>query len=526
MVRTLTARIVALLVGLSLLVLGAETYRALAAPNDPAPATQPKDSAGGGAEPAAAGAGPAANGAEPSGEGVAKADAAPARASIASLKERATPTPLWARMMSLLGIAVLIGLAMLFSVNRQAISWRPVVFGIGLQIVLGLIVLSPAVGDFFFDAVNGGVARLLSFSEKGADFLFQSVEPHAIETPNPETGQLEKQVYIGRISPPLKSVAFWILPTIIFFSALMTIFYHLGIMQTLVRWTAGIMQKTMGTSGSESLSAAANIFVGQTEAPLVVRPFIEKMTSSELHAIMVGGFATVAGGVLAAYVGFLHNALPDIAGHLVVASIMSAPAALAISKIMFPETEVSETRAGAKLAVERPDHNLVEALARGTTEGLTLAVNVAAMLVSFVAMVALVNWIFGLVGLLFSMDLTFEMVLGWLFAPIAWCMGVPWDEAHIVGRLLGEKMVLTELIAYINLAEILKDPEALSYRSAVISSYALCGFANFASIGIQIGGIGAIAPGRRTDLAMIGVRAMIGGTIAAMMTATIAGIIL
>jgi CNT family concentrative nucleoside transporter len=306
----------------------------------------------------------------------------------------------------------------------------------------------------------------------------------------------------------------------------MNILYHLGVMQFLVRITASVMQRTMGTSGSESLSAAANIFVGQTEAPLVVRPFVEKMTRSELNAIMVGGFATVAGGVLAAYVGFLQKAIPDIAGHLVVASIMSAPAALAVAKILVPETETSETATGATLSVDRPDTNIIEALARGTSDGLRLAVNVAAMLLSFVAMIALVNAMLrgasGLVGL----ELSLEGILGWFFSPLAWCMGVPWNEAGEVGRLLGEKLVLTELIAYVHLGDNLTGSNPLSYRSAVIASYALCGFANFASIGIQIGGIGGIAPSRRAELAQLGVLSMIGGTIAAMMTATIAGILL
>lgn len=500
---SVVARAFAMLVGLCLMVVGAQAYTAMATDNVTDITSDNIAS-----------------------DHTTVAKPAPLSKGIRSLKDGATPTSLLSRLSAVGGIAVLVFIAWLLSVDRKSIKWRPVLWGIGLQVILGLIVLSPTVGDLVFDGINGGVGRLLSFSEAGADFLFQTIEPHEVTTVNLETGEKTTNVYIGHISPSLKSVAFWILPTIIFFSALMTIFYHLGIMQFLVRITATVMQKTMGTSGSESLSAAANIFVGQTEAPLVVKPFIEKMTTSELHAIMVGGFATVAGGVLAAYVGFLHTAIPDIAGHLVVASIMSAPAALAISKVMFPETQISETRAGATLDVSRPDQNVIEALARGTSEGLGLAVNVAAMLVSFVAMVALVNWLFGLAGGLVGLELSLEGVLGKLFAPIAFCMGVPWEEAPIVGRLLGEKMVLTELIAYINLAGILQDPEALSYRSAVISSYALCGFANFASIGIQIGGIGGIAPSRRADLARIGMRAMFGGTIAAMMTATIAGIIL
>ncbi|MEC8023767.1 MAG: nucleoside transporter C-terminal domain-containing protein [Myxococcota bacterium] len=445
---------------------------------------------------------------------------------LADLRANAPETPFVSRLVSLLGIIVLLGIAWLLSRDRRNIRWRPVVWGIGLQVLFGLVVLSPAIGDVFFNVVNQSVATLMSFSEKGSEFLFQTVEAHEVTTIDPRSGEQTTNTYIGRMSPPLRTVAFWILPTIIFFSALMNIMYHLGIMQFLVRITATIMQRTMGTSGSESLSAAANIFVGQTEAPLVVKPFVEKMTRSELNAIMVGGFATVAGGVLAAYVGFLQKAIPDIAGHLVVASIMSAPAALAVAKILVPETEASETASGAELSVERPDTNLIEALARGTSDGLRLAVNVAAMLLSFVAMIALVNAMLrgasGIVGL----ELSLEGILGWGFAPLAWCMGVPWAEAGEVGRLLGEKLVLTELIAYVHLGENLTGPNPLSYRSAVIASYALCGFANFASIGIQIGGIGGIAPSRRAELAQLGILSMIGGTIAAMMTATIAGILL
>jgi CNT family concentrative nucleoside transporter len=446
--------------------------------------------------------------------------------SLAELRDKAAPTPISQRLISFLGIPVLLFIAFMMSRNRGAIRWRPVIWGVALQIAFGLVVLSPQVGGFFFDVVNQSVTRLLSFSEAGADFVFQSVELHEITTIDPETGQRVSKPYIGTISPPLKTVAFWILPTIIFFSALMNILYHLGIMQWLVRGTSLIMQKTMGTSGSESLSAAANIFVGQTEAPLVVKPFIKGMTESELNAIMVGGFATVAGGVLAAYVGFLHHSIPDIAGHLVMASIMSAPAALAVAKVLIPETEVSETAAGVEFNVEKPDINVIEALSRGASEGLMLAVNVAAMLLAFVAMIALLNYLLEVAGALVGWELSLELLLGYLFAPLAWCMGVPWHECMEVGRLLGEKMVLTELVAYIHLGENLTGPNPLSYRSAVIASYALCGFANFASIGIQIGGIGGIAPERRKDLARLGILAMIGGTLAAFMTATIAGIIL
>ncbi len=438
------------------------------------------------------------------------------------------------RAVSFLGIFVLVGIAWLLSENRRAVKWRPVIWGVLLQLALAIIVLSPGVSEFFFEVVDGGVKRLLSFSEAGADFVFQTTEIHQILGP---TG--EPETFIGRISPPVKTFAFWILPTIIFFSSLMSILYHLGIMQRVVVGLAWVMQRTMGVSGAESLSAAANIFVGQTEAPLVVKPFVAKMTRSELHAVMTGGFATVAGGVMAAYVGFLKD-IPGIAGHLVTASIMSAPAALAISKVILPETATSATAGGAPIAVERSAGNVIEAAAQGAKEGMTLALNVAAMLIAFVGLIALVDWSLTLVPIGFCAEgvavgwymdgcdpLTLSTILGWLFSPIAFAMGVPWSEAGVVGTLLGEKIVLTEFIAYMHLGDIINGATPLlSQRSAVIASYALCGFANFASIGIQLGGIGGIAPSRMRELAELGLRAMIGGSLAAFMTGTIAGILI
>ena len=446
------------------------------------------------------------------------AHGAPALGDGASILFRAHDTSFLDRALGIIGIPALLGVAWLLSKDRKAIKWRPVFWGIGLQVLFGLVVLSPTVGETFFRIVDTGVGRLLSFAEAGADFVFQSIEPHEVVRFGAD-GARETGVVIGHISPSLKTVAFWVLPTIIFFSSLMTLLYHLGAMQPIVRLFAWAMQRTMGTSGSESLSCASNIFVGQTEAPLVVRPFLERMTRSELHAVMVGGFATVAGGVMAVYVKLLRD-IPGIAGHLVTASIMSAPAALAISKILVPETEESETAGTLKMHVERPDANSIEAVARGATDGLLLAANVAAMLVAFIAMVALFDWMLGFAGTSLS------ELLGWVFRPFAVLMGVPWDESAAVGRLLGEKLVLTELIAYIHLGELLSSGKAvLSERSAIIASYALCGFANFASIGIQIGGIGAIAPSRRRDLAQLGLLAMIGGTLAAFMTANVVGIL-
>ena len=292
----------------------------------------------------------------------------------------------------------------------------------------------------------------------------------------------------------------------------------LGVMQFLVKNTARIMQKTMGTSGSETLCISGNIFVGQTEAPLLVQPFVSTMTNSELTAVMIGGFATVAGGVMAMYVSMLGD-VPGIAGHLLAASIMSAPAALVVAKIIYPETEESKTKGDLVISIENNDDNVMEALSRGATNGMKLAANVAAMLIAFVAMIAMINALLGIFG--FSL----EQILGLIFSPLAWTMGVPWNEANLVGSLMGKKLVLTELIAYGDLSSSISN-NLLSERSAIISSYALCGFANFASIGIQLGGIGGIAPERRKDISKLGVKTMFGGALASWLTATIAGILI
>ncbi len=424
------------------------------------------------------------------------------------------------RVLSLTGLLVMVALAWALSDNRRRVRWRPVFWGIALQLVLGLLILNPTLQAVFFNVIDRGVARLLGFSQAGATFVFQSVEPHQI---------LDMQGHAvpitGRISPPLKTFAFWILPSIIFFSSLMSILYHVGVMQKVVYGIAWVMQRTLGTSGAESLSAAANIFLGQTEAPLLVKPYVDKMTRSELNAVMVGGFATVAGGVMAAYVGFLQG-IPGIAGHLVTASILSAPASLAIAKVMVPEVETPVTLGSLELTTERPHSNVLEAAAGGAADGAKLAINVGAMLIAFVALIAMADFFLGLVPLA-GAPLSLSRILGWLFSPVAFTMGVPWHECGVVGRLLGEKLVLTEFIAYVHLGELIQGPTAvLSQRSAIIASYALCGFANFASIGIQLGGIGGIAPRRMGDLASLGLRAMIGGSLAAFMTATIAGVML
>lgn len=427
------------------------------------------------------------------------------------------------RVLSFVGLLLLVGVTWLLSTNRRAVRWRPVLWGVGLQILLGVVILVPDVGERIFERVDVAVTTLLGFAHEGSDFVFQTVEPHEITVVEPD-GERVSKVVEGRISPPLKTFAFWSLPTVIFFSALMAVLYHYGVMQWVVTGFAWVVQRTMGTSGAESLSVASNIFVGQTEAPLVVRPFVHDMTTSELHAVMVGGFSTIAGTVLALYVGFLSD-VPGIAGHLVTASIMSAPAALAVAKVMVPETGEPRTGRSVRVQFERIDTNGIEAISRGALDGLQLALNIAAMLLVFVAFIAMGNALLGALGSLAGLELSLERVLGWGFAPFAFLMGIPWEEAPTVGRLLGEKMVLTELVAFAHLGEIQDGAQALDERSAVIASYALCGFANFASIGIQIGGIGGIAPERRAELARLGLRAMLGGTLAAMMTGTVAGML-
>ena len=403
------------------------------------------------------------------------------------------------RLIGIAGILVLLCIALAMSNNRKAISWQLVTWGLGIQILFAIIILKTPVGVPFFCVIDIWIKNLLSFSDAGSDFLFKSFR-------------------YGVVEDPLMNFAFRILPTLIFFSSLIAVLYHLGIMQFVVKWIARVMQKSMGTSGSETLCVSGNIFVGQTEAPLLVRPFILKMTKSELMAVMVGGFATVAGGVMAMYVSILGN-IPGIAGHLLAASIMSAPAALVIAKIIYPETEVSDTFGDLKIALDKKDDNIMEALSRGATNGMKLAANVAAMLVAFVAIIAMVNAILGLI------DLSLQQILGWIFSPLAWVMGVPWNEAGIIGSLMGEKLVLTELIAFGDLSELMTT-NSISDRSAIIASYALCGFANFASVGIQLGGIGGIAPERRKDLAKLGLKAMFGGALASWLTATIAGMLI
>ena len=425
-----------------------------------------------------------------------------------------------ANLIALVGICVLLAIAWLMSHGRRQFPWRTVLWGLGLQFLFAVLMLRTPWGTTAFAAARQVVVRLLSFTDAGTHFLWgnlfrgnadliEFVEPGAtlegyIQITDSVTGQL---VPLGLV------FVIHVLPVIIFFSSLMALLYHLGVMQLLIRGMAWVMRRTMGTSGSETFSCAANVFVGQTEAPLVIKPYFATMTMSELMAVMVGGFATVAGSVMAVYVRFGVDA-----GHLLAASVMSAPAALVIAKIMYPETETSPTQGAVTLQIEREYANVLDAAAGGASVGLRLAANVGAMLLAFIALVALINYGLGWVGL------SLQQIFGWIFAPLAWVMGVPWSEATTFGNLLGTKIAVNELVGY---SELIKAREAglLSPRSVVIATYALCGFANFASIAIQIGGIGSLAPERRADVARLGLRAMFGGALASWLTATVAGVL-
>ena len=409
------------------------------------------------------------------------------------------------RLISFVGLLVMVGVAWLLSSHKKHVNVRLVVGGLFLQFAFALFILRTLPGREIFDTMGYFVAEVLNAVDAGSRTVF---------------GENFTEFYF----------AFKVLPTIVFFSSLMAVLYHLGIVQKVILLFAIVMQWTLRTSGAESLSAAANIFVGQTEAPLVIRPYVESMTQSELMAVMVGGFATIAGGVLAAYYGMGIDA-----GHLITASVISAPAALLIAKVMVPETEQSKTLGRIDLVVERKTVNVVDAAATGASDGLKLALNVAAMLIAFLALISLfdagLGWTGKYVGAWFGypdFELSLALILGYLFWPFAWLMGIETQDCFHAGELLGLKMAATEFVAYERLGRWLQaDSEVqLADRSVNILTYALCGFANFGSIGIQLGGIGGIAPQRRSDLARLGIRAMLGGTLAAFMTACVAGILL
>jgi CNT family concentrative nucleoside transporter len=435
-------------------------------------------------------------------------------------------TPLAERLVGILGIATMIGLAVLMSNNRRAINWRLVLTGLGLQAVFGIIVLKTGVGQAVFRGIGNAITGLLGFQEQGARFVFgnlvQSNVPVGLPGPG---GQLDTSA--GLLANTGAFFAFNVLPTIIFFSSLMAVLYYLGVMQLLVKGLAWGMQKTLGTSGAETLSASGNIFLGQTEAPLLVRPFIKNMTSSELNTVLVGGFATIAGGVLAAYVGMLSGWFPGIAAHLLAASVMNAPAGLILSKILVPETMVPVTQGTLRMEVEKTDGSVIEAAANGAGQGVQLAINVAAMLMAFVALVAMLNFLLGWGGGLVGVEgLSLQGILGFILRPLAWVMGVPWQDTAYVGSLIGIKTTLNEFVAYAQFAGDLSAGQLLDPRSAVILTYALLGFANFSSIAIQIGGLGGMAPERKSEIAKLGLKAMIAGNLAAFMSASLAGMLI
>ena len=421
------------------------------------------------------------------------------------------------QLISCLGLVVMIFLAWLMSSHKRNVPWRMIAGGLALQIALAVLILKTAPGMWAFSATGDFFEHMLTYVDESATMLF-GVNPRSDETGLPPQFTL------------IRTFAFGVLPTIIVFSSLMSVLYWLGLMQWVVRWMAVAMQWTLGISGAESLSAAANVFVGHTEAPLVIRPYVPGMTRSELNAVMVGGFSTISGGLLAAYAGMGIDP-----GHLITASVISAPAALLIAKVMQPETEAPQTLGSVTLKVERRGVNVIEAAAIGASDGMKLAINVAAMLIAFLALLAMLNGLvgwtgaqFGFVGAEGEALWSLEAALGYAFAPLAWLMGVESKDCLHAGELLGIKIVGNEFIAYDKLGRWIKGEDAveLSLRSQYILTYALSGFSNLGAIGIQIGGIGGIAPTRTSDLAQLGLRAMLGGALACCMTACVAGMLI
>lgn len=411
-----------------------------------------------------------------------------------------------ARAQAVVGAVVILGIAYLFSTSRRSIHLSTVAWGLGLQMLFAVIVLKTEVGRVTFQVLGDAITKLLGFADVGSSFVFGAL---GSKTAWPKI----MTAVLGEEGTQYASIfAFQVLPTIIFIAALFAILYYFGVMQLVVRGFAWLMRRVMRASGAETLNVAASIFMGQTEAPLTIRPYLPEMTQSELMTVMTSGMAHISGGIMAAYILFGIEAR-----HLLTAVIMTAPGTIMMAKMFVPETGDPKTMGSVKLDVPRTDVNVIDAAGRGTGEGLHLALNVGAMLISFLALVALVNALLGLVGL------SLQQIFGWVFAPVAWSMGVAWKDAPTIGNLLGTRMVLNEFVAYSQLGPL---KEALDPRSFTIATFALCGFANFSSIGIQIGGIGSLAPNRRHDLARLGMRAMFAGTLANFMTATIAGFLL
>jgi concentrative nucleoside transporter, CNT family len=416
------------------------------------------------------------------------------------------------RLVSLLGLVMFVAVAWALSSNRKLFPWRTVLWGLGLQFIFALLILKTSGGAAVFDLAGRAISKLIQFSNDGCMFVF---------------GPLASDASMNRVFPENNLVfAVLVTGTIIIVSSLSSLFYHWGILQKVVHAMAWVMRKAMRTSGSETLAAAANIFMGQTEAPLVIKPYVATMTRSELMCLMTGGMATIAGGVAAVYIKMgIDAGHPDIAGHLLTASVLSAPAALLISKVMLPETEQSITAASSPADVPRTTVNSIDALCRGAGDGMMLAINVIAMLIAFIAVIALANYLITLPQqkLHVANPVTLQMLFGWVNAPFAWLMGVPAHDCQTIGGILGDRIVLNEFVGYLNLTnpKTVVDP-----RSFTLATYALCGFANFSSIAIQVGGIGSLAPDRRGDMAKLGLRAMVGGLLASYLTATIAGMLI
>ena len=404
------------------------------------------------------------------------------------------------------GAIVILAIAVAFSTNRRAIDWTTVAWGLSLQVIFALIVLKTTVGQRVFTVLGDAINKLLGFAGVGAAFVFGPLGDSSVWS----------RAMTGALGPSGAQYgvifAFQVLPTIIFIAALFAILYYFGVMQVVVRLFAVLMHRVMKASGAESLNVAASIFMGQTEAPLTIRPYLPEMTESELMTVMTSGMAHISGGIMAAYILFGIEAK-----HLLTAVIMTAPGTIMMAKMLVPETGQPKTMGTVKLEVEIQDVNVIDAAGRGTGEGLHLALNVGAMLISFLALIAMVNYLLGFA------HLSLQQIFGWVFAPVAWSMGVPWRDAPVIGNLLGTRMALNEFVAYSQLGPL---KASLDPKSFTIATFALCGFANFSSIGIQIGGIGALAPNRRHDLARLGLRAMFAGTLANFMTATIAGFLL
>jgi CNT family concentrative nucleoside transporter len=412
------------------------------------------------------------------------------------------------RFTGLIGIALILGLAFALSNNRRAINYRLVGSGLAIQLTLAVFILKTSVGQQIFQWLGDKITKLLDFSKEGAAFVF---------------GTLVDSTNMARVFGPGRDFVFFfqIIPTIIFVSVLVSMAYHLGLMQRIVAVVARVVHKLMGASGSEALSNVASTFVGQVEAQIMIKPYLPGMTMSELLASMAGSMACIAGGVMAVYI-----ALGVPAPYLLAASLMAAPGALVISKIVYPETEISETQGTVKLDIKKQDANLVDAISHGASDGMKVGFNVIAMLIGFIALIALLNFLLGKIGGLVGFpQLSMKLILGYLFAGFAWAMGVPTQDITTAGGLMGTKMVLNEFVAYLDLVKLKGTAAEMTPKGLLITSFALCGFANFSSIAIQVGGIGELAPMRRSDLAKLGFKALICGTLASYLSATLAGLL-